>query len=91
MSFLWTGLVDAILLDVREDGWDVLRRKLRSIDWKIVELPVVIVTALSPERIREQARSLAIPLAGVRLVVSKPVDAEHLLKVLGGIEASAGS
>ncbi len=74
----------AVVLDVAMpivDGWTVLR-KLRS-NPITSTVPIIVVTALEPEDIAEEADRL-----GVRRVLQKPYDVDDLL---GAIDAALRS
>lgn len=72
-------LLDMMLPDI--SGWDVRRDQLS--DPKTASIPVIVISSLDVDMIRSP--NAVNPMATVQLVVTKPVDMEQLLRVIGHI------
>jgi CheY-like chemotaxis protein len=84
LKLLRSERVDLMLLDIGlpdRNGLEVRREQLSDVD--IASVPVIVVSALSPEDVR--AMSTSNPMATVQLIMSKPVDGDMLLRAIGHI------
>lgn len=83
LDLLRTEKIDLVLLDLELDGSlsgiDVARHVPRRI-------PVFILSGWTQEHIMREAASVRHPLAGVSLLLGKPVDAEQLLREIRRLE-----
>lgn len=81
---------DVVILDILlgpdMTGWDVAREKLT--DEEIRGIPMIVLSGLSPDEVRQGARHVADALAGAIMLLSKPVEAEALRRVLDMLEAA---
>lgn len=79
---------DIVLLDILLDGefgWSVAGYMLA--DDRLKHIPIVIVSALEPEAIRQGAMRYANLLSTASLIIEKPVDGTHLLDVIDRVTA----
>lgn len=85
MGLLAKEQIDLVLLDIMlgdggASGWSVAgfmqsRESLRKV-------PIIVVSAMDPEDIREGAKAYANLLAQAAIIVGKPVDADELLTMI---------
>lgn len=79
---------DVVILDMMlgkgMSGWDVAREKL--LDPDIRSIPVIIVSGLDSNEIRERATVVSNALAGTMLILTKPVEIEVLDRALSSLE-----
>lgn len=81
--------VEAVLLDIdlgheSLSGFDIARTMHQTEDWE--KIPIIIVSGLDAEDIREEVRPKKNPLEGVGFIVSKPVEKAVLLRILDGLK-----
>lgn len=83
---------DVVVLDINlgdglMSGWDVLREKL--LDERVRHIPVVVLSGLHVEQIREGAKVVDDALSGAMIILGKPVSMDLLLTALKRIENPA--
>jgi CheY-like chemotaxis protein len=84
-ELLRTEPVELILLDMMlpdMTGWEIARRKMQA-PLHIARIPVIVVSGLTSERITGHQETS--PMASVFLILSKPVDANTVLKAIDHI------
>lgn len=85
LSLMRTEKVDVLILDInlgegQMSGWDVAREKL--LDPTIRGIPVIVLTGMSAEEVREGAIATSNALSGTTVIIGKPADVEVLMKTL---------
>jgi CheY-like chemotaxis protein len=77
---------NVVLLDIMLDGqsgWVVAGYMQARNDLR--EIPIIIVSGLEPEEIREGARHYANIISRAALIVGKPVDGDYLLDLISRV------
>jgi CheY-like chemotaxis protein len=78
---------DIILMDLRMPGIGGIEAiKQLKLDPSIAEIPVVVLSAWTSQRNREEAEK-----AGAAKFLAKPVDTKHLIEEINDLLASDGS
>jgi CheY-like chemotaxis protein len=81
---------DAVLLDILlgphgdQTGWAVAGFMQAHAHTR--DVPIVVISGMDPDDIREGAKSYANLLAKAALIIGKPVDADKLLSMLEQLE-----
>lgn len=81
-------ILDILLEPGEQTGWDVLREKL--LDERLRKIDVIVLSGLTTQEIREGAESVQNALAGVTLMMGKPVDARVLFSAIDHLAELAG-
>jgi CheY-like chemotaxis protein len=79
-------VLDIILGPGEMTGWDVAREKL--LDPAIRSIPLIVVSGLAADAVREGGRAASDALSGAMLILSKPIDADVLERAVAAVIAA---
>lgn len=87
--------IDVVLLDIMLGGpsdltgWSVAA--FMQSDERLRRVPILVISGLEPEQIREGATSYANVLTSAILILGKPIDADRLLKAIADLSRRAST